>query len=63
MACDNCKKKGIGIDCKYCIGSYCSKCIQLEVHLCSGMHEKKKDQILKLKENLSFEQKKKVTSI
>ena len=44
MACDLCKKKGIPILCNYCPGNYCSKCIKLDQHNCSGLDLKiKKD--------------------
>lgn len=63
MPCDNCKKKGIPIKCNYCIGAYCSRCIQLESHSCEGIEESKNKHILKLKTQLAFEPPKKVTSI
>ena len=38
MPCENCKKKcGIPIDCAYCDGKICPKCIQLEKHTCPGI--------------------------
>ena len=37
MPCNNCKKKGIPMDCKYCPGKFCSTCINLEKHDCEGL--------------------------
>jgi len=38
MRCQKCRRRmGIaGFDCKHCQGIYCSSCITLEVHACSG---------------------------
>ena len=40
MPCRHCKKKGIPIPCKHCEKSFCSKCIQLEIHNCEGIQKK-----------------------
>lgn len=40
MPCGHCKKKGIPIPCKHCEKSFCSKCIQLEIHNCEGIQKK-----------------------
>ena len=45
MPCLKCKKKGIPIPCKYCNLSFCSRCIQLEIHNCSGSDIKKQDSL------------------
>ena len=42
MPCDLCKKKGIPIKCNYCIGKYCSRCINLDQHKCDGIEDYKK---------------------
>ena len=54
MSCKNCKKSGIGINCRYCIGEYCSRCIQPEIHSCPGLGEKKANELLTLQKNLQF---------
>jgi hypothetical protein len=59
MPCFKCKKKGIPIPCKYCNLSFCSRCIQLEIHNCSGSDIKKQDSLEKLKCQLKFEKEKK----
>ena len=63
MPCDKCKKKGIPIKCNFCIGSYCPRCIQLEIHICRGIEKSKDKHIEKLKTQLAFEPSKQVTSI
>lgn len=40
MPCERCKKKGIPIKCKYCDGSYCTRCMALEIHECPGLEKK-----------------------
>ena len=41
MPCQKCKKKcGVPIDCLYCEGSYCPRCIHLERHECPGIKKK-----------------------
>ena len=54
MGCDLCKRKGIPIDCKYCEGHFCSRCINLEQHKCPGITDKKKDYIKKLEKQLEY---------
>jgi predicted nucleic acid binding AN1-type Zn finger protein len=49
MPCDKCKRKGIPIDCNYCPGKYCARCITLEEHKCEGM-DKKKEMAFKILE-------------
>lgn len=36
MRCFYCKKKCIHIECKWCDHLYCSSCIRIEEHDCSG---------------------------
>jgi predicted nucleic acid binding AN1-type Zn finger protein len=54
MPCDLCKKKGIPLDCNYCRGHYCSRCINLEQHKCEGIADKKKESINNLKNQLKY---------
>ncbi len=55
MPCQKCKKKcGIPIDCKYCEGSFCSKCIQLSKHDCEGSDVKKKMYLNNLEKQMAF---------
>ena len=63
MPCDKCKKKGIPMKCNYCPNSYCSRCIQLEMHSCEGIEQSKQKHISNLEKQLAFEPTKKVTSI
>ena len=60
MSCKKCSKKGIGINCKYCLVEYCTSCIQLEIHECTGIDNKIKDELINLKTKLEFEKDKKV---
>jgi len=39
--CVHCTRKGIVTPCKMCTGMYCMRCIQLELHMCSGLSAKK----------------------
>jgi predicted nucleic acid binding AN1-type Zn finger protein len=50
--CVNCKKKGIPITCKYCTNGYCSSCIQLEIHKCSGIETKNNEEKTNLEKKL-----------
>ena len=49
MPCLKCKKKGIPMICKYCNLGFCSRCILLEMHDCSGAELKKQDTLKNLK--------------
>lgn len=63
MGCDFCKKKGIPIDCNYCPGKYCSRCINLEHHSCEGIEDYKQMHREKLQKQLTFVCKSKVVSL
>ena len=63
MGCSLCKKKGIPIDCKYCLGKFCSRCINLEQHNCKGIEDYKKFHRENLQKQLAFEPKSKVISL
>jgi hypothetical protein len=52
MRCEVCKKRCVPLGCSYCKKDCCSSCIQLEVHECSGLQMKCKDQIEHLKQTL-----------
>jgi hypothetical protein len=52
--CNKCRKKGIPIKCNYCINSYCTACIQIEIHGCDGKHLQIKKSIDNLKKQLAF---------
>lgn len=52
MRCDVCNKKCISISCSYCKKECCSSCIQLEIHECTGLKLKCKDQLEHLAKNL-----------
>ena len=54
MPCLKCKKKGIPMICKYCNLGFCSRCILLEMHDCSGAELKKQDTLKNLKTQLEF---------
>ncbi|MAT63906.1 MAG: hypothetical protein CL881_08940 [Dehalococcoidia bacterium] len=55
MPCENCKKKcGIPIDCAYCDGKFCPKCIQLEKHTCPGIDVKKAKDLSNLEKKIAF---------
>ena len=62
IKCTQCKKKigFCGIDCKYCGGGFCSRCIQLEIHACSGMSAKKIEEIINLGKKLPLIESKKI---
>lgn len=52
--CHNCRKKIglLGLNCSYCNHKYCSGCIQLEQHECSGIEKCVEEHKNKLKERL-----------
>ena len=52
MRCEACNKKCIPINCSYCIHDYCSSCIQLEIHKCSGLTKKCKNLVENLEKSL-----------
>ncbi len=63
MPCLKCKKKGIPMICKYCNLGFCSRCILLEMHDCSGAGLKKQDTLKNLKTQLEFKKPPKVEII
>ena len=55
MPCQKCKKKcGPPIDCLYCEGSYCPRCIHLERHECSGIQKKIDKDLYHLEKKIEF---------
>ena len=55
MPCQLCKKKcGIPIDCLYCEGSFCTRCMHLERHDCPGIETKVKKEITNLDKNVEY---------
>jgi len=61
--CDKCRKKGLHIKCKFCDYEYCSSCIQLEKHSCTGIDQKCKEYREDLEKKLAFSPKGKVIKI
>jgi len=55
MPCQKCRKKcGVPIDCNYCDGSYCTGCIQLEVHKCLGIQKKIEEELHHLEKKIEY---------
>lgn len=52
MKCECCKKTLAILKCKECSCSFCSGCIQLEVHICEGIAKRKVKQKLILEKSL-----------
>ena len=53
MRCDFCKKKTcVPHKCNYCIGIYCPRCTQLEIHCCKGLNNKQQQERSHLKNKL-----------
>lgn len=52
MKCLHCKKHSGIINCKGCKGVFCSGCIQLETHMCSGLEHIKHQEREKLANSL-----------
>ena len=51
--CDQCKRKGfLKLHCKYCSGEFCTSCILLEKHNCTGMDKKQNQEISNLRKRL-----------
>ena len=51
--CDQCKCKGLlKLHCKYCTGEFCTKCILLERHSCTGLEDKHSQDISNLRKRL-----------
>lgn len=53
MKCQFCKRTPAILDCKYCEKNFCSRCIQLELHACENMSDKKNELLDKLKTTLT----------
>lgn len=55
MPCERCKKKcGIPIDCKYCEGKFCPRCLHLEKHNCPGIELKINKDLKHLEKKVEF---------
>lgn len=55
MPCERCKKKcGVPIECLYCKGNFCPRCIHLETHDCQGANIKKMKQLEELEKKIEF---------
>jgi predicted nucleic acid binding AN1-type Zn finger protein len=52
MKCQCCKKKLAMINCKGCNSIFCSGCIQMELHSCTGLAAAKIEELRLLKERL-----------
>lgn len=63
MRCENCKKKGIPLQCKFCNKGFCCSCIQLEVHNCEGLKVKIDKDIKRLEKDITCTPKKKLEAI
>ena len=54
MPCECCNKKGsVQLKCNYCPGSYCVKCLKLEVHNCEGKDIKEQKNLNILNKSLT----------
>ena len=51
MRCQRCKRPSL-ITCKYCNLDFCAGCIQLEIHGCSNIQEKRDELLKNLSEKL-----------
>lgn len=52
MKCTKCKRFFALIRCKYCDRDFCSRCIQLEIHECENIEDKKEELIETLRKKL-----------
>ena len=53
MRCNKCsKKKSILLECKYCNISFCSSCIELDIHSCENKNECRKRKLKELENDL-----------
>lgn len=52
MKCQRCRRMFALIRCKYCDRDFCSRCIQLEIHECENIEQKKNELVATLKEKL-----------
>ena len=63
MPCFRCKRKGIPINCRFCDSGFCSRCIDLSIHNCSGLDEYKNEKKKILEKQLEFKPKSKINPI
>ena len=55
MKCENCKKKcSFPVDCLYCKGKHCTRCMHLERHKCSGIESKNNKDLTNLEKKLEY---------
>ena len=55
MPCQRCHKKcGPPIDCLYCKGAYCPRCLHLERHACPGIQKKIEKDLSHLEKKVAF---------
>ena len=53
VRCEYCKKKSsVVLPCKACQHSYCTRCIQLEIHKCANLDNVCNDDIKRLEDKL-----------
>lgn len=52
MKCTKCRVGQGILTCKECTLQLCTRCIQLEMHGCTGLENKKKKEIILLEKNL-----------
>ena len=63
MRCGLCNRKGVIIKCTCCPGSFCTWCMQLEVHGCEGVTLKKELHKKDLEKKMAFEAPRKIEKI
>ena len=63
MKCPHCKRSPVMLVCKECSSSCCCGCIQLEVHKCKGVAERKAKERLVLESKLPVVIGQKITKI
>lgn len=51
--CTHCKRKGFVMSCTHCSSSFCTSCLQLEVHGCKKLETKIRMDQCRLEERLS----------
>ena len=63
MPCDNCKKKGIPMQCNYCTGQFCTKCLKIDGHACPGESLKRERELENLEKKLAYTPQRKLATI